>query len=49
VPITRKTGAVHPQIAADGTLGSWLTRIVIGALLFVFCVVQRVMGGRSRQ
>jgi simple sugar transport system permease protein len=26
----------------DGSLSSWWTRIVIGALLFVFCVLQRV-------
>jgi simple sugar transport system permease protein len=41
-------GAIQTLIAFDGTLSSWWTRIVIGALLFVFCVVQRVMGGRSR-
>jgi ribose/xylose/arabinose/galactoside ABC-type transport system permease subunit len=40
-------GAIQTLIAFDGTLSSWWTRIVIGALLFVFCVVQRVMGGRS--
>ena len=26
----------------DGTLSSWWTRIVIGGLLFVFCLLQRV-------
>jgi galactofuranose transport system permease protein len=36
-------GAIQTLIAFDGTLSSWWTRIVIGALLFVFCVVQRVM------
>jgi ribose/xylose/arabinose/galactoside ABC-type transport system permease subunit len=40
-------GAIQTLIAFDGTLSSWWTRIVIGALLFVFCVVQRVMGGRA--
>jgi ribose/xylose/arabinose/galactoside ABC-type transport system permease subunit len=40
-------GAIQTLIAFDGTLSSWWTRIVIGGLLFVFCVVQRVMGGRS--
>jgi ribose/xylose/arabinose/galactoside ABC-type transport system permease subunit len=40
-------GAIQTLIAFDGTLSSWWTKIVIGALLFVFCVVQRVMGGRS--
>jgi simple sugar transport system permease protein len=38
-------GAIQTLIAFDGTLSSWWTRIVIGALLFVFCVVQRVMAG----
>jgi simple sugar transport system permease protein len=41
-------GAIQTLIAFDGTLSSWWTKIVIGALLFVFCVVQRVMGGRAR-
>jgi galactofuranose transport system permease protein len=40
-------GAIQTLIAFDGTLSSWWTKIVIGALLFVFCVVQRVVGGRS--
>jgi simple sugar transport system permease protein len=38
-------GAIQTLIAFDGTLSSWWTKIVIGALLFVFCVVQRLMGG----
>jgi simple sugar transport system permease protein len=42
-------GAIQTLIAFDGTLSSWWTKIVIGALLFVFCVVQRVMaGGRAK-
>lgn len=36
-------GTIQTLIAFDGTLSSWWTRIVIGGLLFVFCVVQRVM------
>jgi len=36
-------GAIQTLIAFDGTLSSWWTKIVIGGLLFVFCVVQRVM------
>jgi len=40
-------GAIQTLIAFDGTLSSWWTRIVIGGLLFVFCVVQRVFGGRA--
>jgi simple sugar transport system permease protein len=41
-------GAIQTLIAFDGTLSSWWTRIVIGALLFVFCVVQKVLGGRDK-
>jgi simple sugar transport system permease protein len=41
-------GAIQTLIAFDGTLSSWWTKIVIGALLFVFCVVQKLMGGRLR-
>jgi simple sugar transport system permease protein len=41
-------GAIQTLIAFDGTLSSWWTRIVIGGLLFVFCVVQRVLGGRAK-
>jgi ribose/xylose/arabinose/galactoside ABC-type transport system permease subunit len=41
-------GAIQTLIAFDGTLSSWWTKIVIGALLFVFCVVQRLMGGRAK-
>lgn len=37
-------GTIQTLIAFDGTLSSWWTRIVIGGLLFVFCVVQRVVG-----
>jgi len=40
-------GAIQTLIAFDGTLSSWWTKIVIGALLFVFCVVQRLLGRRS--
>jgi galactofuranose transport system permease protein len=36
-------GTIQTLIAFDGTLSSWWTKIVIGALLFVFCVVQRLM------
>jgi len=34
-------GSVQTLIAFDGSLSSWWTRIVIGALLFVFCLLQR--------
>ncbi|TWI67704.1 simple sugar transport system permease protein [Pseudoduganella lurida] len=42
-------GTIQTLIAFDGTLSSWWTRIVIGALLFVFCVVQRLLSVRSHQ
>ena len=41
-------GTIQTLIAFDGTLSSWWTRIVIGVLLFVFCVVQRLMGFKTR-
>ena len=41
-------GAIQTLIAFDGTLSSWWTKIVIGALLFVFCVVQRLLGATRR-
>jgi len=40
-------GTIQTLIAFDGTLSSWWTKIVIGGLLFVFCVVQRVMAFKS--
>ncbi|HEY0064243.1 MAG TPA: galactofuranose ABC transporter, permease protein YjfF [Telluria sp.] len=42
-------GTIQTLIAFDGTLNSWWTRIVIGALLFLFCVVQRVMAMGVKQ
>ncbi|MCP2006368.1 galactofuranose ABC transporter, permease protein YjfF [Duganella violaceipulchra] len=36
-------GTIQTLIAFDGTLSSWWTKIVIGGLLFVFCLVQRLM------
>ncbi|WP_092947601.1 galactofuranose ABC transporter, permease protein YjfF [Roseateles sp. YR242] len=36
-------GTIQTLIAFDGTLSSWWTKIVIGGLLFVFCVVQRLL------
>jgi simple sugar transport system permease protein len=35
-------GLIQTLIMFDGSLSSWWTRIVIGALLFVFCVLQRI-------
>ncbi|GAA0756306.1 sugar ABC transporter permease YjfF [Ideonella azotifigens] len=39
-------GIIQTLISFDGTLSSWWTRIVIGALLFVFCLLQRLFEGR---
>jgi galactofuranose transport system permease protein len=39
---------IQSLIMFDGSLSSWWTRIVIGALLFVFCVMQRVFESRQR-
>ncbi|WEF33926.1 galactofuranose ABC transporter, permease protein YjfF [Pseudoduganella chitinolytica] len=39
-------GTIQTLIAFDGTLSSWWTKIVIGALLFLFCVVQRLLSAR---
>jgi ribose/xylose/arabinose/galactoside ABC-type transport system permease subunit len=40
-------GTIQTLIAFDGTLSSWWTRIVVGALLLVFCLLQRVLEHRS--
>jgi simple sugar transport system permease protein len=39
-------GIIQTLISFDGSLSSWWTRIVIGALLFVFCVLQRLFEAR---
>lgn len=36
-------GVVQTYISFDGTLSSWWTKIVIGVLLFLFIVLQRVL------
>jgi len=41
-------GVIQTIISFEGTLSSWWTRIVIGILLFVFIVLQRVIGVRER-
>lgn len=45
-------GLIQTYIVFDGTLSSWWTRIVIGALLFVFIVLQkgllRIAAGTAR-
>ncbi|HYP82262.1 galactofuranose ABC transporter, permease protein YjfF [Variovorax sp.] len=40
-------GIIQTLIAFDGTLSSWWTRIAVGALLFVFCLMQRVLTARG--
>jgi simple sugar transport system permease protein len=40
-------GTIQTFLSFDGTLSSWWTKIVIGALLLVFIVVQRVLVRRS--
>jgi galactofuranose transport system permease protein len=35
-------GAIQVLIMFQGTLNSWWTRIVIGFLVFVFCLLQRI-------
>lgn len=40
-------GLIQSLIMFDGTLSSWWTRIVIGALLFVFCVLQRLFENKK--
>jgi simple sugar transport system permease protein len=40
-------GLIQTLIAFDGSLSSWWTRIFIGALLLMFCLLQRVLVVRS--
>jgi ribose/xylose/arabinose/galactoside ABC-type transport system permease subunit len=42
-------GTIQTLIAFDGTLSSWWTKIVIGGLLFVFCLVQRLLSFSSKK
>src|SRR5450631_3971865 len=39
-------GIIQTLISFDGSFSSWWTRIVIGALLFVFCLLQRAFESR---
>ncbi|GLI00462.1 galactofuranose ABC transporter, permease protein YjfF [Phytohabitans aurantiacus] len=41
-------GVIQTLITFDGRLSSWWTKIVIGALLFVFILLQRVITARKR-
>ena len=40
-------GIVQTFIAYDGTLSSWWTKIVIGSLVLVFVIIQRLMTRRQ--
>jgi simple sugar transport system permease protein len=40
-------GIIQTLIAFDGSLSSWWTRIVVGALLLLFCLLQRLFEGRA--
>jgi simple sugar transport system permease protein len=43
-------GTIQTLIVFQGTLSSWWTKIVIGALLFLFCLLQRVFeSGKGRK
>jgi simple sugar transport system permease protein len=41
-------GTIQTLITFQGTLSSWWTRIAVGALLFAFCLLQRVFEARGR-
>jgi len=40
-------GIIQTLIAFDGSLSSWWTRIVVGVLLFIFCLLQRLLTRRT--
>ncbi|MFC8448284.1 galactofuranose ABC transporter, permease protein YjfF [Kitasatospora sp. NPDC057223] len=42
-------GLIQTVISFQGTLSSWWTRIVIGGLLFVFILLQRLISGAGRR
>jgi simple sugar transport system permease protein len=39
-------GVIQTLIVFDGTLSSWWTRIAVGTLLFLFCLLQRLFEAR---
>jgi len=41
-------GVIQTIISFEGTLSSWWTKIVIGSLLLVFIVLQRLLTARRR-
>ena len=42
-------GIIQTLVIFNGTLSSWWTRIVVGILLFLFCVAQRLIEGSTRK
>jgi len=42
-------GVIQTIISFEGTLSSWWTKIVIGLLLFLFILLQRMLSARGRQ
>jgi galactofuranose transport system permease protein len=41
-------GIIQTLIVFEGTLSSWWTRIAVGALLFAFCLLQRLFEAKGR-
>jgi simple sugar transport system permease protein len=39
-------GIIQTLIVFDGTLSSWWTRIMVGVLLLIFCLLQRFLEAR---
>jgi ribose/xylose/arabinose/galactoside ABC-type transport system permease subunit len=42
-------GIIQTLVIFNGTLSSWWTRIVVGILLFLFCVAQRLIEGGAKK
>jgi simple sugar transport system permease protein len=42
-------GTIQTLISFEGTLSSWWTRIAVGALLFAFCLLQRLFATEGRE
>jgi ribose/xylose/arabinose/galactoside ABC-type transport system permease subunit len=42
-------GIIQTLVIFNGTLSSWWTRIVVGILLFLFCVSQRLIESRAQR
>ncbi|WP_226996426.1 hypothetical protein [Tessaracoccus flavus] len=42
-------GLIQTIITYEGTLSSWWTKIVIGALLLIFVILQRLLSRRQER